>query len=164
MRLKLSIVAILVVVLAAGGGALASTNGTSAKAANQTFTLFATTVQSADIDLGEPGFSLGDQFVFADDLAEAEGGPTIGTDGGVCTVVRIDEHSGAVTVQCVVTGELHGGQITVQGLVTFAEDAPGTFVLAVTGGTGAYKNVRGQVTVEEISETEAILTFELIGV
>jgi hypothetical protein len=164
MRLKLSIVAILVVVLTAGGGALASTNGSSSKAANQTITLFSVEVQFADLDLGAPGFSLGDQFVFTEDLSETRGGPPVGTDGGFCTVVRIDEHSGATTVECVVTAELHGGQIAVQGLVTFAEDAPGTFVLAITGGTGAYKNARGQVTVEEIGDTEAMLTFELIGV
>ncbi len=167
MRSKLITSAIVLVVLAAGGAALAATSGSSSQAAaTQTLKVFSVTVQQefVDANLDGPAPGLGDQFVFSDDLFTQKGGEKIGVDGGVCTIVRLDDHGNTTTAECAVTGELHGGQIAVQGLITFVgEGGAGTFVLPVTGGTGIYKNVRGQVTVEELSETEANLTFELIG-
>jgi hypothetical protein len=63
-----------------------------------------------------------------------------------------------------VHGHLAQGQIASQGLITFTGDqTTGTFVLPITGGSGRFKNARGEVKVEEISETEANLTLFLLG-
>lgn len=167
MRRKLTIAVVATVALAAAAVGLASAQSTSSSskaAATQTIKLFALTVQQAEIDVGTPGFGLGDQFVFSDDLSAQKGSEKIGFDAGVCTIVRLDDHGNTATNQCVATASLHEGQIAIQGLVTFAgEEGPGTFVLPITGGSGAYKNARGQVTVETLSETESNLTFEIIG-
>jgi hypothetical protein len=117
-------------------------------------------VQEAAIDLGEPGDSLGDQFVFSGDLFRA--GEKVGIDGGVCTLVRLEPMVSA-TSQCVATAELPKGQITVQGLLTFSEETEGEpSQLAITGGTGKYKEAQGEVKVVQISETESQLTFKII--
>ena len=117
-------------------------------------------VQEAGIDLGEAGDSLGDQFVFSGDLFRS--GEKVGIDGGVCTIVRLEPRVSA-TSQCVATAELPKGQITVQGLLTFTEETEGEpFRLAITGGTGKYKEAQGELKVVEISETESELTFKII--
>ena len=117
-------------------------------------------VQEAEIDLGEPGDSLGDQFVTSSDLFRA--GERVGVDGVVCTIVRLEPMVSA-TAQCVATAEFRKGQITVQGLLTFSEETEGDpFRLAITGGTGKYKEAHGELKVVEVSETESQLTFKII--
>jgi hypothetical protein len=117
-------------------------------------------VQEAGIDLGEPGDSLGDQFVSSSDLFRA--GEKVGIDGVVCTIVRLVPMVSA-TSQCVATAELPKGQITVQGLATFSEETEGEpFRLAITGGTGRYRTAHGEVIVQDVSETESRLTFKII--
>jgi hypothetical protein len=129
----------------------------------RTLRLVARTVATADLDLGATGLSLGDRFVFTEDLYQQ--GRRVGQDNGECTITRITG-TGAnarVTSQCLVTATLPGGQLTVQGAATFTETgAPAPFTLAVTGGTGDYQKARGQVRVRETSETEAELTIRLI--
>jgi hypothetical protein len=128
-------------------------------------TFFAVTVQAANIDLGAAGFSLGDQFVFTDDLFDRRGGHKVGTDGGVCTIVRVtDAAAGTGTAQCVVTASITDhGQITTQGLVDESGDTtPPPFDSAITGGTGDFADAGGFITVEELSETEANITVHLL--
>jgi hypothetical protein len=165
MRVKLAVAGIAAAILAVGGVTLASARSASPSHdhGTKTFTVFALTVQSAFLDLGDPGFSLGDQQVFADDIYDHKGGTKIGTDGVVCTVVRVtDAATGSGTAQCVATASLPDGQITIQGLLSFTGDElPAPFQQAITGGTGAYANARGQITVEELSDTEANITVEL---
>jgi hypothetical protein len=165
MRVKLAVAGITAALIAAGGVTLASAHesGSSHDRGTQVFTVFTVTVQSQFLDLGPQGFSLGDQQVFSDDVYDHKGGTKIGTDGVVCTIVRVtDASTGSGTAQCVATASLPDGQITIQGFVSFTGEAlPAPFQNAITGGTGAYANARGQVTVEELSETEANLTVEL---
>jgi hypothetical protein len=152
------------VILAAGGVALASASPTQSSSGDQSgreIKLFAKTVQNEDIDLGTKGISLGDQFVFSDDLSREKGSEKIGFDGGVCTLVRLDQKTSA-TAQCEVTLWLKGGQIAGQGLVTFSDEATPTFVVPITGGSGAYKAARGEVKVKELSDTDSILTVSLL--
>lgn len=164
MRFKLAVAAT-AATMAFGGVALASAQ--SGRSSDDHWrsgeTIFALTVQTTNIDLGDKDFSLGDQMVFADDLSAKEGGSTFGTDGGVCTVVRVtDAKAYSGTSQCAVTLSLRDGQIAVQGLVEFTgDDLPEPFDIAVTGGTGAYRDASGFVTVEELSDTKANLTLHL---
>ena len=116
--------------------------------------------KEVEIDLGEPGGSLGDQFVNSGDLFRA--GEKVGIDGVVCTLVRLEPMVSA-TSQCVATAELPKGQITVQGLLTFTEETEGEpSFLAITGGTGTYREAQGEPKVDQISETEAQLTFKIV--
>jgi hypothetical protein len=169
MRKKLVLSAMLALLLAVASVSLASAtsddghgdNGDHARVINLT----ATTVQQADIDLGKTGLSLGDRFVFSDDVS----GDEVGTDGGDCVVVRLDPKDAteanlkAVTQQCVVTLSLPEGQITGQGLVTFTNTpTQPSFTVAITGGTGEFNTAHGEVQVTELSDTVAKLTVKLI--
>ena len=119
----------------------------------KTITFYAPTVQFKLIDLGDTGFSLGDESVFSDDLLTAPNGETLGFDGGTCTVVRVkDAKTQTGTVQCLVTFSLRDGQITTQSLSDVANGGlSGTQPAAITGGTGRYRNARGQAAIEFIN-------------
>ena len=120
--------------------------------------------QATTLDLGPQGLSLGDQLISSGDLFSPKGGPKLGIDGVVCSIVRIEQNPNAVTNQCVATASLAGGQITAQGLVTFTGDQPpSSFDFAVTGGTGDFEGVKGQVTVEPINDTDTLLTVHLLN-
>jgi hypothetical protein len=92
---------------------------------------------------------LGDESVFSDNLLTGPGGKRVGFDGGVCTVVRVDDAAaGSGILHCVVTMSLKGGTITLQGLNTVKNLAPvGTELTAITGGTGRYQAARGQSSI-----------------
>ena len=97
------------------------------------------------IDNGTAGFGVDDVVIFSNDLYQD--GTKIGEDGGTCTVVRA---AAGITMHCLGTNTLPDGQIAVQGLA-----APGEpFELAITGGTGRYRGVRGQVFGRNTSSTE----------
>ena len=160
MRLRFAIAALAAVLIAVAAVSLASARS-SGSSSERVITVFAKTVQSQAIDLGKQGFSVGDQFVFADDLSREKGGSVIGDDGGVCTVARLKSNDSA-TVQCVVTARFSGGQIVTTGLVDESATAtPPPFDIPITGGSGAYEGASGFVHVDELNETDAILTFHL---
>jgi hypothetical protein len=114
-------------------------------------------VDSADLDLGERGFSIGDRFVFSDNLFRH--GNRVGTDHGECVTTRIQGPRGGF--QCNATAVLRRGQITAQGAVTFNQEQTGRFTLAVTGGTGRFRDAGGQVVVHETGIRTTVLTFML---
>jgi hypothetical protein len=160
MRSRFGIAVLAAVALAAASVGLASAN--SSDGTGRTFTVFSKTVQFAAIDLGDTGTSLGDEFVFSDDLFTERGGDNVGTDGGVCTLVRRDESSMTDTVQCAVTFSFKGGQIATQALLTLENGHfTGSQTGPVTGGSGEFRGATGEVTVEFFSDTEANITFDL---
>jgi hypothetical protein len=114
-------------------------------------------VDSADLDLGRRGFSIGDRFVFSDNLFRR--GNRVGTDHGDCVTTRIQGPGSAF--QCTATAVLRGGQITAQGAVMFREDSSSRFTLAITGGTGRFRDAGGEVVVHETGNTTTVLTFKL---
>lgn len=136
------------------------TVGTAGAAlALEEFTVVTETVQSADIDVDDDGeFSQGDQSVFADVIVDDEG-KEIGRLGGVCTATKVESDKDFET-QCQVTYHLSKGQITVQGLLDADDFEEGEFTEAVTGGTGIYKNVSGEVHVE-LTEDGSEATFDI---
>jgi hypothetical protein len=121
------------------------------------------TVQLNLVDLGDPGFTLGDQIAFSDDLTSKPGGKPAGIDGGACTLVRIaDADAQTGTVQCLVTYSLKGGQITTQAQGTLTNGGfLGTQVAAITGGTGLYRNARGEAKLEFVRPGELNITLKL---
>ncbi|QIS11514.1 dirigent protein [Nocardia arthritidis] len=65
-------------------------------------------------------------------------GRRVGQGGGSCQVVRIEGDKS--TMQCVLTIKLEQGSLTMQALQT-ANESP--LDMAITGGTGAYRDARG---------------------
>ena len=85
---------------------------------------------------GEFDLSLGDQFVFSAQLLKH--GDVQGALGAHCIVVA----KKPATEECEGTAKVPGGKITLQTSTQFTQnDAP--TVIAITGGTGQFSNVRG---------------------
>jgi hypothetical protein len=126
------------------------------------FELRIKTLHEETIDAPPAGLSEGDRFVFSDrvfrDFKE------VGWDGGECVLVWFKPGSDRdrpeiFRAQCVATVWLPEGQITVQGLVDFADEESET--LAVTGGTGEFRNTGGEVELFDATEDESRLVFKL---
>jgi hypothetical protein len=115
--------------------------------------VLSTNTQEAFVDVGKPGFSLGDSFVFTSKLTRR--GKKVGRAGGVCTITSTKREES----QCVATARLRRGQITVQGLLA---GEPEVFEFAITGGTGHYEGAEGTLVVRQLSATKERLTFHLI--
>jgi hypothetical protein len=136
------------------GAMMLGTSLTSASAGTSEEIRFrAITTEATNLDLGEDGPSLGDQYIFHDVLKRE--GEKIGHDGGVCTITSVKE----MELQCLVTVFLSGGQITLQGLATDGQE----FVFAVTGGTDQYQGASGEAHVVIRSETVARVTIDLVA-
>lgn len=123
----------------------------------KTFVLIEKETSFAELDLGDPGFSAGDRFVFTNKLLD-ENGERAGQDGGFCDIVNLSGRN--VTSQCIVTAQLDGGDLTVQGIVDFS--GPGGFVVAITGGTGRYTGAEGSVEGQDQADGTTQLTVHLI--
>ena len=116
--------------------------------ADTTLVLFEHDNEQHVVDVGEPGPGPGDQFTFAGDLFDRPGGAFLGTVAGLCTTLTGNDKAGQQA--CGATFNLPGGQIAAQGLVDTAalfgrgEPAPHY----ITGGTGIYRDARGDATVQ----------------
>jgi len=149
--------------VAAAAAALVAANLAVVSAAHaedplrETLRLELRTVDSEEIDLGDDGVSLGDQFVFTDRVSEDR--DRIGSAHGVCTIV--EENGDEITTQCLVTLDLDDGQIAIHGVATFEEDERARFTLAVTGGTDDYRGASGEAHVRERSENRTTVRVSL---
>ena len=113
----------------------------------------------AQIDLGAPGLSQGDQQVITMDVFQ--GDRRIGESHVLCSIVRVDAATHAWTGQCTNVTSLPGGDIVTQGLVTSAQEEQAPFTQAITGGTGSFRGAKGQLTVSEAGPQPATLSFDL---
>jgi hypothetical protein len=119
------------------------------------------------VDNNDPGPGPGDQFRFVGDVFDRPGGVFLGTTADVCTTISGDETGGQTT--CRATFNLAGGQIVVDGAV----DSAAPFVrsdacpLAITGGTGTYRNARGDGTSQLVpnvpNDTDANFVLNVTG-
>jgi allene oxide cyclase len=91
-------------------------------------------------DTGPGGDSPGDLLTFHNPIFDASDTTRVGSDQGDC--IRISPKVG--TWECRWVTWLAGGSITVEGPFFDTHDS----VLAVTGGTGAYRNARGSMTLK----------------
>jgi hypothetical protein len=124
--------------------------------------LVAKEVAETFVDLGDKDFSQADQFVFTNDLFR--GDTRIGKDGGVCTVTNLTAE-GATSIYCSGSNALPGGEVVVQGLVDYApgeEIKKEPYSLSITGGTGKYRNARGEAIFNELSTKEFRVTLRII--
>ena len=98
----------------------------------------------------------GQQVVFSDDLQKENAVAKVGTHSGFSTLLR--ELPNGVLLQYQATYEIYAqppdppsdaiakGQIAAQGVVFWQDDFVENTKVAITGGTEAYLNARGEVT------------------
>ena len=118
-----------------------------------------TVVEHATTDAvtnGTTGDDAGNILTFANDVFNAADTRKVGTDQGSCTRIVVGE-----SWECLWTTFLPRGQITVEGPFYDTSDS----VLAITGGTGAYRNARGQMELKyhNPAGTKFDFVFHLIG-
>jgi allene oxide cyclase len=104
------------------------------------------------VDLGASGDSIGDLLAFGNELFDRGNQIKVGTDQGSCVRTVPGQ-----AYECTWTNSLAKGQITVQGPFLDSGDS----VLAITGGTGAYRKARGMMNLHARSATEFDFTFHL---
>jgi allene oxide cyclase len=118
-----------------------------------------TVVEHATTDAvtnGTAGDDAGNILTFANDVFNAADTQNVGTDQGSCVRTVVGE-----AWECNWTTFLPKGQITVEGPFYDAGDS----VLAITGGTGAYRNARGEMELKyhNPAGTKFDFVFHLIG-
>jgi Allene oxide cyclase len=87
-------------------------------------------------DVGATGDSPGDLLTFANEVFDKDNTNKVGSNNGWCIPVNAGK-----SWECFWTLTLADGQITVEGPFYDASDS----VLAITGGTGKYSGVRGEM-------------------
>jgi Allene oxide cyclase barrel like domain len=99
-----------------------------------------------NLDLGDPGDSLGDEFGVT--VSWFKDGEKVATVGGTCTKTIVQPQPQDL---CLLSARFADGLLTAQTL--FDESSPAPAEWAITGGTGAYRNAGGFLTVagEEIT-------------
>ena len=108
------------------------------------------------VTTGTADDSAGNELTFANEVFDSTDTKKVGTDQGYCIRIVVGK-----TWECNWTTFLAGGQITVEG--PFSDT--GTTVLAITGGTGAYKNARGsmELVYHNPAGTKFYFVFHLTG-
>src|SRR5437764_12714631 len=104
---------------------------------------------------GCPWAQSGSEEILHDLVFSPDGRTQVGYDGGSCVLFDV----AAPEENCTLTYSLPGGDLTTQLL----NSPPPAKIFAVTGGTGTYRNVRGQGKLVESGHETATLTFDLIG-
>ena len=159
-----AVIAGMALLVAAAGPALGSSGQGSASNSSghghkQTIRLLAVFTEfDPNIDVGAPGFSLGDEVVFSGNLLR--NGKQVGRIGVVCTFVST-ANAARVEAQCPTTSILPGGQITTQGTIV---NRSLNFTLPITGGSGQYQGAGGQVVSRDAStptQPQVELTYQL---
>ena len=91
---------------------------------------------NATAHVGAKADNTGDILTFHNGIFDASDKHSLGVDNGYCVRIEVGK-----SFECIWTTLLSDGQITVEG--PFYDDADS--VLAVTGGTGAYKGAKGEM-------------------
>jgi allene oxide cyclase len=107
------------------------------------------------IDTGAAGDTTGDLLTFHNAVFGPKDAKKVGRDQGDC--IRISPSGGSW--ECRFVTRLAGGSLTVEGPFFDTRDS----VMAVTGGTGVYRNARGTMTLKSRNGgTEFDFIFNLI--
>lgn len=152
MHAKTATVGLIVVVAAtlatsvAAGPHAASVETLSLLAVGDTFEL---------VDNGKRGVGVGDVFASGGRLYRWHGrgrGPHAGRMDVLCTAIS----AAGARSHCSITAAVPGGRIEAVGLLTSEWNA-----LAVIGGTGRYRDVRGELTMRSLGGDKLALIFRL---
>ena len=170
MVLSRTTVAVLVamVVAALGIGLMGAVGSASPKDDDQNnnkegnLTVLVKNREASVVDLDPQGSSQGDMRVVNAPLYNASGKQKVGRFDLVCVSTDPAEEANEKyhMAQCTYTYTLAGGEITAQGVSAFPKlsEIPSTAVDAVSGGTGKYAGVRGEVSLQTRAN-KAISTF-----
>jgi hypothetical protein len=131
-----------------------------------TLTVMTKTREVEVLDLGPQGATHGDMRVVNAPLYDESGKHKVGRLDQYCvTTDPADEPSEkAHMAECTATITLPGGEISVQGVRSYPKlsGLPSRGVEAISGGTGKYAGVRGEVVLETRAK-KVIATFHFIG-
>ena len=105
---------------------------------------------------GTSGDDVGNILTFANDVFNSADTKKVGTDQGYCVRIAVGE-----SWECNFTTFLKKGQITVEGPFSDTGDT----VLAINGGTGRYRNARGEMELKYRNKegTKFDFVFHVIG-
>ncbi len=156
-RRVVAIVGVVALLLAAIPAVAASIGGPSRLHGDRTLTVVEHADTDTVIDLGPTGDSLGDLLPFGNPIFDRKDQHQVGRDEGQC--VRTNP---GLAWECTWTTILPAGSISVEG--PFYDDGRDS-KLAVTGGTGVYRNARGEMTLHfrNPAGTAFDFIFRLIG-
>ena len=131
-----------------------------------TLTVMTKTRELEVLDLGAQGATRGDMRVVNAPIYNESGKHKVGRLDQYCvTTDPADEPSEkAHMAECTDTLTLPGGEISVQGVRSYPKlsGLPSRGVEAISGGTGKYAGVRGEVVLETRAK-KVIATFHFIG-
>jgi hypothetical protein len=97
----------------------------------------------------------GDGFIATGDLVDTETGQQVGTDVFYCLAVAVPLAGSQTLGECPGTANFTGeGSLSVLGSFLVPPTPAQSWTVAVTGGTGEYRNARGELRVIQISPTE----------
>jgi hypothetical protein len=127
------------------------------------FTLFEHQTELGTNGANPNALSVGDTVGISSDLFTNSGMQTKVGHGGVACVVSSVARPTGPDLECSFSVVLAGGHISTTGLVNLgsATTPGGTFSLAVVGGTGRYRNARGELSVKVVSQADSLDTFNL---
>lgn len=112
-------------------------------AADERFAVVERATTDTVTDIGAVGDSPGDILTFANEIYDAPNAKLVGHNNGWCIRIVVGQ-----SWECFWTLTLDRGQITVEGPYYDGKDS----VLAVTGGTGAFDDVRGEMALHARNE------------
>ncbi|HYX86451.1 MAG TPA: hypothetical protein VE777_15880 [Gaiellales bacterium] len=106
-------------------------------------------------DLNASGLTQGDTFVATNKLVDpADRTHVVGHEDDTCTVAN----PAAARFECTITAFFGRNFVTAQGPFTLGKGG----TLSVTGGTGEFRNARGQVNAIDLGHDRADITYRLI--
>lgn len=155
-RAKAAFVAVSLIT-AVVGGCGADTSETENQTRNQVevLELKVENDQYAALDLDRAGVNVGDMDVYSGN--PIRDGRKVGHGGGSCQITHIDGAN--ITMQCLLTMKLEHGSVTMQSLWVRGASP---LDMAITGGTGAYRNARGTVRFWDIATPNERVRAEII--
>jgi hypothetical protein len=143
-----------VAIAAASQAAEPSTHKTKTLTFDVVFSPFSPVAANNVRDPNSP-FALGDELVFHDQLFSK--GKQVGDEVGSCVIAAITPE---LLANCTLVIRLSGGNITGQ-FVAIAGPTPKE--LALTGGTGTYRNVGGEGILVEFGNGKGRLTLQVLS-
>ncbi len=152
----LALALLLGALLAAGVGSIsAATISSKPDHRSRALTVVERAVTDTVVDTGEAGDSLGDLLAFGNPIFDAADMSEIGRDQGYCIRTNVGE-----AWECNWTVILDQGSLTVEG--PFYDDLRDS-QLAITGGTGEFRNARGEMTLHarDAAGTEFDFTYRI---
>ena len=113
-------------------------------------------VKANNVRVPHSPIALGDELTFHDQLYSK--GHHAGDDAGSCVIVSIPP--AAILANCTAVFRVPGGNITAQFP---AIPGPTPKILALTGGTGIYRNISGDGTLVEFGTGKGRLTLHVLS-